>query len=97
MNPINDENNIVEEIVENVNTINKLEIHKFISNKASENDDKIMVRLFSYNSKERPYLIIGLVSALINGCMFPLFSLFLSDLITILIRSNPALYPEIEK
>jgi len=94
MNPINEENNIVEEIVENVNNVNKLEIHKLINKKTNENDDKIMIRLFSYNLKERPYLIIGLVSALINGCMFPLFSLFLSDLIAILIRSNPALYLE---
>ena len=94
MNPINDENNIVEEIVENANNLNKLEIHKLINKKSNENDDKIMIRLFSYNSNERIYLIIGLFSALINGCMFPLFSIFLSDLIAILIRSNPALYFE---
>lgn len=33
-----------------------------------------------------------MVSAAINGCVNPIFSIFLSDLIAILIKSNPNLY-----
>jgi hypothetical protein len=52
-----------------------------------------MPRLFSYGKEERCYLIMGLISAAINGCIFPCFSLFFSDMITLLVESNPNIYP----
>ena len=51
-----------------------------------------MTRLFSYGREERCYLILGLLSAVINGCIFPCFSLFFSDMITLLVQSDPNLY-----
>lgn len=53
-----------------------------------------MPRLFSYGKEERIYLLLGLLSAALNGCVFPCFSLFLSDMITLLVKSNPDLYPD---
>jgi len=48
-----------------------------------------MGRLFAYNSNERPQFIVGLIAALANGCAFPIFSFFLSRMITILVKMNP--------
>lgn len=56
-----------------------------------------MGRLFNYNKKERIPFLIGIVVSLANGCTFPLFSLFLSDIITVLALSNPKLYAGSER
>lgn len=53
-----------------------------------------MPRLFSYDKDKRCQLILGLLSAAINGCIFPCFSLFLSNMITLLVESNPDLYSD---
>lgn len=51
-----------------------------------------MARLFSIGKEERGYLIMGLLSAVINGCIFPCFSLFFSDMITLLVKNDPSIY-----
>lgn len=51
-----------------------------------------MARLFSIGKEERGYLILGLLSAVINGCVFPCFSLFFSDMITLLVENDPSIY-----
>lgn len=51
-----------------------------------------MARLFSIGKEERVYLILGLLSAVINGCIFPCFSLFFSDMITLLVKNDPSIY-----
>lgn len=51
-----------------------------------------MARLFSIGKEERVYLIMGLLSAVINGCVFPCFSLFFSDMITLLVENDPSIY-----
>ena len=44
-----------------------------------------MGRLFEYNKDERGYFIIGMIAALCNGCVFPIFSLFLARIIAVLV------------
>lgn len=51
-----------------------------------------MPRLFSYSKEERVHLIIGLISSAIDGAIFPCFSLFMSEMVTLLVKSNPDLY-----
>lgn len=51
-----------------------------------------MARLFGIGKEERGYLIMGLLSAVINGCVFPCFSLFFSDMITLLVENDPLFY-----
>jgi ATP-binding cassette subfamily B (MDR/TAP) protein 1 len=54
-----------------------------------------MSRLFEYNKGERPYLYLGLLAAAGNGCVFPIFSLFLSQMINVLSQLDPrAFAPE---
>ncbi|CAD8176907.1 unnamed protein product [Paramecium pentaurelia] len=52
--------------------------------------DAQMGRLFTYNSDEKPQFFIGIIAALANGCTFPVFSLFLAEMITVLVESNPS-------
>ncbi|CAD8124583.1 unnamed protein product [Paramecium sonneborni] len=52
--------------------------------------DAQMGRLFTYNSDEKPQFFIGIIAALTNGCTFPVFSLFLAEMITVLVESNPS-------
>lgn len=49
-----------------------------------------MGRLFTYNSDEKAQFFIGIIAALANGCTFPVFSLFLAEMITVLVESNPS-------
>ncbi|CAD8092756.1 unnamed protein product [Paramecium primaurelia] len=65
---------------------------KVNSNDKPKEPDAQMGRLFTYNQSERLQFIIGILAALANGCTFPLFSLFLSDIITVLAQSNPKQY-----
>lgn len=53
-----------------------------------------MFRLFKYNKEERVYFVSGLLAAVLNGSIFPLFSLFLSEMITVLLESNPKFFDE---
>lgn len=48
-----------------------------------------MGRLLVYNKDEKVQFIIGIIAALANGCAFPVFSLFLSEMIVVLVQSNP--------
>ncbi|CAK64833.1 unnamed protein product (macronuclear) [Paramecium tetraurelia] len=52
--------------------------------------DAQMGRLFTYNSDEKAQFFIGIIAALANGCTFPVFSLFLAEMITVLVESNPS-------
>ena len=56
-----------------------------------------MFRLFKYNREERGYFISGLLAAILNGSIFPLFSLFLSEMITVLLQSNPKFFDQEER
>lgn len=44
-----------------------------------------MGRLFKYSKNEIIQLIVGILAAIANGCTFPVFSLFLSEMIVVLI------------
>lgn len=56
-----------------------------------------MGRLFNYNKSERIPFILGVLAAMANGCTFPIFSIFLSDMITVLALSNPRDYSDEER
>mgnify|MGYP001807954236 CR=1 FL=1 len=56
-----------------------------------------MGRLFSYNKSERIQFLLGVLAAMANGCTFPIFSIFLSDMITVLALSNPRNYNDDER
>ncbi|CAD8160850.1 unnamed protein product [Paramecium pentaurelia] len=71
---------------------NNFQEMKTQSSQNDSNDAQIMSRLFSYGKEERCFLILGLLSAVLNGCIFPCFSLFFSDMITLLVESDPNLY-----
>lgn len=43
-----------------------------------------MGRLFDYNKSERIPFILGILAAIGNGCCFPVFSIFLSDILAVL-------------
>lgn len=60
--------------------------------KLAERDNYIMARLFAYNKQERPLFVFGLIVALANGTIFPIFSLFLADMIAVLLKINPSFY-----
>ncbi|CAD8071446.1 unnamed protein product [Paramecium primaurelia] len=97
--------NVVEKAIKEIQDIKHLNIQfknkdqnnfqemKTQTTQNDSNDAQIMTRLFSYGKEERCILILGLLSALINGCIFPCFSLFFSDMITLLAESDPNLYP----
>ncbi|CAD8161006.1 unnamed protein product [Paramecium pentaurelia] len=59
--------------------------------------DAQMGRLFSYNKSERFQFLLGVLAAMANGCTFPIFSIFLSDMITVLALSNPKNYNDEER
>ncbi|CAD8206584.1 unnamed protein product [Paramecium octaurelia] len=59
-------------------------------NKPKVEPDAQIGRLFTYNSEEKIQFVIGILAALANGCIFPIFSLFLGDMITVLVESNPS-------
>ncbi|KAM3147561.1 hypothetical protein pb186bvf_000368 [Paramecium bursaria] len=55
-------------------------------NKSKQPPDAQMGRLFEYNKDERCYFVIGMIAALCNGCVFPIFSLFLARIIAVLVQ-----------
>lgn len=52
-----------------------------------------MTKLYSYNKEERPQFILGILISMANGCVFPIFSLYLSDMINVMTQINPSFYP----
>ncbi|CAD8210772.1 unnamed protein product [Paramecium pentaurelia] len=85
----------VEEIKDEVQqNHNKHHHHKHIQVEQNNQHSKIsedvsIYRLFQYIRNEKLQLFVGIIAALLNGSTFPIFSLFLAELITILIQSNP--------
>jgi ATP-binding cassette subfamily B (MDR/TAP) protein 1 len=47
-------------------------------------EDTVFKRLFQYNKPDVCIMLIGMLAALINGCIFPVFSLFLARMIEVL-------------
>lgn len=54
-------------------------------------DDSIFGRLFSYCSHQKLLFAIGILVAMMNGIIFPIFSIFLAKMLAILINftDNP--------
>jgi len=46
-------------------------------------EKQIMSRLFSYNKEERCWLFLGIIVSLINGAIFPLFAVILSNMLDV--------------
>jgi ATP-binding cassette subfamily B (MDR/TAP) protein 1 len=55
--------------------------------KAAKNTKGVISRLLSYNKDDRFWMTMGVLSALVNGCIFPMFALLLSRILDII--SNP--------
>ena len=49
-------------------------------------EDSIFGRLFAYSEDKMGLFIIGIIFALANGTIFPLFSLFFAKLLNVLIK-----------
>lgn len=49
-----------------------------------QKEDEYLSRLFVYNQDERSIFYLGLLASAANGCAFPIFSLFLSEMIEVL-------------
>jgi hypothetical protein len=47
-------------------------------------EDSIFVRLFSYAKGEELLFVLGIFVAIVNGLIFPTFSIFLSRMLTVL-------------
>lgn len=47
-------------------------------------EDTVFKRLFQYNRPDMCLMFAGMVAALLNGCIFPVFSLFLAKMIEVL-------------
>lgn len=48
-------------------------------------DKQIFKRIFAYSVSKIKYFIVGIIMALINGCIFPVFSIFLAHLLEALL------------
>lgn len=51
-------------------------------------EKSIFGRVFSYSSGKACQFILGIIVAILNGLIFPVFSIFLSKMLTILIQFN---------
>lgn len=49
-------------------------------------EDSIFTRLFSYASDSKLLFTLGILVAIVNGLIFPAFTIFLSKMLTILIN-----------
>ena len=54
-------------------------------------DESIFRRLFSYSSDRKGLFAIGIISCILNGLVFPVFSIFLAKMLAILLKfeDNP--------
>lgn len=48
-------------------------------------DKAIFSRIFAYSKDKLPIFMVGVVAALINGVIFPIFSIFLSKMLAALL------------
>jgi ATP-binding cassette, subfamily B (MDR/TAP), member 1 len=51
-------------------------------------EDGIFGRLFSYASDKKCLFLLGFFVSVINGCIFPVFSIFLSKMLAVLVNFN---------
>jgi len=51
--------------------------------KAKEVKPPVFGRLFAYNKKDQPLIFIGMIVALLNGCVFPSLSIVLSNMLEV--------------
>jgi len=51
--------------------------------KPKEEQPKVFGRLLAYNKKDQPLIFIGVIVALLNGCVFPSLSIVLSNMLEV--------------
>lgn len=75
-----------------LNVIDEKEKKKKEEEEKKKRNDMIFKRLFGYNKDEIIFFYLGILVAMGNGCTFPIFSLFLAEMISVLSQSNPTFY-----